>query len=106
MVLRAEICHLKNKDVKMMSLATSVILHGTKYSEGMFHLGAQILKVLIVGNKASFITECLILPWCLEHFRCYELTRKLSTDLEVADPEELNNVYPPVPYMVQGRLMV
>ncbi|KAG7237013.1 hypothetical protein INR49_032902 [Caranx melampygus] len=37
---------------------------------------------------------------------CYELTRKLSTDLEVADPQELNNFYPLAPYMVRGRLMV
>lgn len=105
---------LKYKDVKTVSLATTVILHGTKYSEGMFvSVGStsglpdfgKILKVLIVGNKASFIIECFS-AWYLEHFRCYELTRKLSTDLEVADPEELNNFCPLAPYMVRGRLMV
>lgn len=104
----------KYKDVKTVSLATSVILHGTKYSEGMFvSVGStsglpdfgKILKVLIVGNKASFIIECFS-AWYLEHFRCYELTRKLSTDLQVADPEELNSFHPVAPYMVRGKLMV
>lgn len=105
---------LKYKDVKTVSLTTSVILHGTKYSEGMFvSVGStnvlpdfgKILKVLIVGNKASFIIEC-VSAWYLENFQCYELTRKLSTDLKVADPEELNNFCPLAPYMVRGRLMV
>jgi len=105
---------IKYKDVKTVSLATSVILHGTKYSEGMFvSVGStsglpdfgKILKVLIVGNKASFIIECFS-AWYLEHFRCYELTRKLSTDLQVADPEELNSFHPVAPYMVRGKLMV
>lgn len=96
-----------------MSLTTSVILHGTKYSEGMFvSVGStsglpdfgKILKVLLVNSKASLIIECFS-SWYLEHFRCYELTRKLSTDLKVADPEELNNFCPLAPYM-RGRLMV
>lgn len=103
---------LKYKDVLAVSLATSVFLHGTKYSEGMFvSVGStsglpefgKILKLLIVGNKASVIFECLS-AWYLQHFRCYELTRKLSIDLEAADPEELNNFCPPAPSMAQGSL--
>lgn len=105
---------LKYKDLKSVSLATSVTLHGTKYSEGMFvSVGntsglpdfGKILKVLIVGNKASFIIEPF-LAWFLEHLRCYELTRKPSTDLLVAEPTELNDYFPLAPYMVQGRLLV
>lgn len=92
---------LKYKDVKNVSLATSVILHGTKYSEGMFvSFGStsglpdfgKILKVLIVGKKASFIIECFS-AWYLEHFRCYELTRTFSAGLQIADPEELNSFH-------------
>lgn len=105
---------LKYKDVKTVSLATNVILHGTKYSEGMFvSVGStsglpdfgKIVKVLIVDNKASFIIECFS-SWYLEHFGCYELTRNLSTDLQVADPEDLNSFHPLASYMVQRKLMV
>lgn len=51
---------LKYKNVKTVSLATSVILHGTKHSEGMFvSVGStselpdfgKIVKVLIVDNN-------------------------------------------------------
>ncbi len=93
--------------MKTVFLATSVILHGTKYSEGMFvSVGStselpdfgKIVKVLIVDNKASFIIECFS-SWYLEHFGCYELTRNLSTDLQVADPEDLNSFHPLASYM-------
>lgn len=49
-----------------MALTSSASLHGTFYTEGMFvSLGTtsglpdfgKILKVLIVADKASFITE-------------------------------------------------
>lgn len=95
---------LKYKDVASMSLATSVSLHGTQYAEGMFlSIGTtsglpdfgKILKVLIVGDKASFIIEPFS-AWYVEHLRCYELTKKPSTDLLVAEPEELNSYSPTV----------
>lgn len=104
----------KYKDVPSVSLASSASLHGTKYTEGMFvSLGTtsglpdfgKILKVLIVADKASFIIEPFS-AWYLEHLRCYELTKKPSADLVVAEPEELNSYCPLSPYLPQGRLLV
>lgn len=96
-----------------MSLTSSASLHGTFYTEGMFvSLGTtsglpdfgKILKVLIVADKASFITEPFS-AWYVEHLKWYELTKKPSADLVVAEPEELNSYCPLSPYHLQGRLL-
>lgn len=104
----------KYKDVPSVSLTSSAFLHGTVYINGMFvSLGttsglpdfAKILKVLTDADKASFIIE-RFLAWYLEHLRCYELIKKPSADLVVAEPEELNSYCPLSPYHLQGRLLV
>lgn len=104
----------KFANITTVSLASHASLHGTQYAEGMFlsvgHTSgmpdfAKLVKILIVSNTVSFITEPYI-AWPIEHLRCYELEKRLAPELKVVEPQELNGHHPLNPYMRAGKLMV
>lgn len=97
-----------------VSLATTAIIHGTKYTKGMFvSIGStsglpdfcKIVHVLLVCNNVFLVVEPFS-AWYLEHLRCYEVCKRDPAQLMVAEPEELNHYTPLSAYTVRGRLLV
>lgn len=100
--------------LRSVSLATTAYIHGTQYTTGMFvSFGStsglpdfcKIVHVLLVCNKPFFVLESFS-AWYVEHLRCYELCKRNTAQLMVAEPEELNHYIPLSAYTVRGRLLV
>lgn len=97
-----------------ISLATTALIHGTKYVKGMFvSFGStsglpdfcQVLYIVIVDNKAFVVLQPF--SGCyLDHYRCYEVCSAEDSQLVVVDPAELNHYVPLPAYVVQGRLLI
>lgn len=104
----------KYPHLEMLSLASDVHLHGTLFSEGMILSAGQcsglpeffkLVTVLVnySGNKVSFLCRKLS-SWYIEHLRCYEVSE--TTDIEILEPEDLNDHYPLTSYAVQGKAII
>ena len=109
-----QVIEKKCRTLSSVSLATTAYIHGTRYTKGMFvSVGStsglpdfcKIVHVLLVCNKLFFLLEPFS-AWYLEHLRCYEVVRRDSAQLMVAEPEDLNHYIPLSPYTVQGRVVV
>lgn len=97
-----------------VSLAKDVHLYGTQYVKGMIVSAGQgsglpdfykILNIVVNFEKVSFITTKLS-SWYMEHYRSYEVIDSGYTDIEILDPEALNDYHPLTAYPVAGKLMV
>lgn len=101
----------KHSGVKSVGLTSSVIVHGTKYSEGMVvSFGhtcglpnfAKIVKILVLSQKVSFIVENFT-AWYIDHLRCYELCKNEPLNISIVDPQDLNDYAPLSLYTIRGR---
>lgn len=104
---------LKYPQVKAVSFAKCVYLYGTQYVKGMIISSGQlsglpefykILNILVDSGKVSFVATKLS-SWFMEHYRSYRLDSSYK-DLEILDPEDLNDYHPLAEYCVDGQLMV
>lgn len=102
---------VKNKypHLQMLSLASDVHMYGTLFSEGMILSAGECsglpeffkpVTVLVhsSSNKVSFLCRKLS-SWYIEHLWCYEVSE--TTDIDILEPEDLNNPYPLTSYAVQ-----
>ncbi len=105
-----QVIEKKCRTLSNVSLATNAYIHGTRYTKGMFvSVGStsglpdfcKIVHVLLVCNKPFFLLEPFS-AWYLEHLRCYEVCKRDSAQLMVAEPEDLNHYIPLSAYTVQG----
>lgn len=96
-----------------VSLAKDVHFYGTRYVKGMIISAGQcsglpdfykILNIVVNFEKVSFVSTKLS-SWFIEHYRSYQVTDS-STDIEILDPEALNDYHPLAAYPVAGKLMV
>lgn len=96
-----------------MSFAKCVYLYGTQYVKGMIISSGQlsglpefykILNILVDSGKVSFVATKLS-SWFMEHYRSYRLDSSYK-DLEILDPEDLNDYHALAEYCVAGQLMV
>lgn len=60
---------------------------------------------MVVDNSVSFISIKLS-SWYLEHYRFFELVENIRPEIEILDPESLNDLGPLQAYKVAGKLMV
>ncbi len=95
-------------------LATEVHLHGTQYVKGMIVSAGQcsglpdfykILNIVVNFEKVSFVTTKLS-SWYMEHYRSYQVVDSSYTEIEILDPEALNDYHPLTDYQVAGKFMV
>ncbi|KAK0130960.1 hypothetical protein N1851_034359 [Merluccius polli] len=98
-----------------VSLAKEVHLYGTKYVRDMIVSAGEcsglpeffrILHILVdKWWKVYFVTTRLS-SWYMEHYRSYQLIGNCNSDLEILDPETLNDYQPLAAYQVARTLMV
>lgn len=97
-----------------VSLAKDIHLYGTQYAKGMIVSAGQcsglpdfykILNIVVNFEKVSFVTTKLS-SWFMEHYRSYQVSDSGYTDIEILDPEALNDYHPLAVYPVAGKLMV
>ena len=95
-----------------VSFAKDVHLFGTQSVKGMILSAGQcsglpeffkILNILVDLEKVYFVAAKLS-SWFLEHYRSYQLIDSCFMDIEILDPEALNDYHPLAAY--QGQLMV
>lgn len=96
-----------------VSFARCVNLHGTLYAKDMIVSAGElsglpefyrILNIYVESEKVLFVAGKFS-SWYLEHYRSYQLDNSY-TDLELLDPEHLNDYHPLTAYQVAGKLMV
>lgn len=104
----------KYPDQETVSLSKDVRLHGTQYVEGMIISAGQcsglpdfykILYIVVNANEVSFVSKHLS-SWYLEHYRSYELVESSYSNIDVLDPEALNDYHPLTAYTVGGKVLV
>lgn len=104
----------KFQGLHSVSLTSIAYLKGTKYSKGMMLSIEQtcglpdfgrVLEICVVDGCISFIME-LFTATFIEHFRCYQLTRRDPAATVVADPDDLNDYIPLATYPIEGKLLV
>ncbi len=98
-----------------VSLAKEVHLYGTQYVRDMIVSAGEcsglpeffrILHILVdKWWKVYFVTTRLS-SWYMEHYRSYQLIDNCHSDLEILDPETLNDYHPLAAYQVARTLMV
>lgn len=97
-----------------VSLAKDVCFYGTQYVKGMVISAGQcsglpdfykIQNILVNLTDVSFVTTKLS-SWFLEHYRSYQLLESSYAEIEILDPETLNDYHPLAAYQVAGKLMV
>lgn len=97
-----------------VSLAKDIHLYGTHYVKDMIisagHCSGlpdfyRILVIVVNPDKVSFVAR-KISSWFLEHYRSYELVDNSCSDIEILDPEALNDYHPLASYTVGGKVLV
>ncbi|KAI7813834.1 hypothetical protein IRJ41_002408 [Triplophysa rosa] len=53
----------------------------------------RIVSIIVVDNSVSFISDKLS-SWYLEHYRCFELVENIHPEIDILDPESLNDLSP------------
>ncbi|XP_055088194.1 uncharacterized protein LOC129457400 [Periophthalmus magnuspinnatus] len=96
-----------------VSLAKCVYFRGTQYAKDMIISAGElsglpefykILQILVVSENVYFFAGRLS-SWFMEHYRSYQLDNSY-TDLQLLDPEPLNDHHPLTAYCVAGKLML
>ena len=97
-----------------ISLAKDIHFYGTHYVKGMIISAGQcsglpdfyrILGIVVNLDQVPFVSRKLS-SWFLEHYRSYEVVENGYGDIEILDPEVLNDYHPLAAYTVQGKLLV
>ena len=65
----------------------------------------RIMRIVVNLDKVSFVCRKLS-SWFMEHYRSYEIVESSYADIEILDPEALNNYHPLTAYTVGGRVLV
>lgn len=93
---------------KTVSLSSDVRLQGVRYVKDMIISAGQcsglpefyrIVSIMVVDNSVSFISDKLS-SWYLEHYRFFELVESIRPEIEILDPESLNDLGPLQAYKV------
>ncbi|KAG9277980.1 hypothetical protein AMEX_G5760 [Astyanax mexicanus] len=109
-----EVIKKKYPTEETVSFAKDVCLYGTQYVKGMVISSGQcsglpdfykIQNILVNFAKVSFVATKFSY-WFMEHYRSYQLIESSYTDIEILDPEALNDYHPLAAYQVAGKLMV
>lgn len=98
-----------------VSLAKEVHLYGTQYVRDMIVSAGEcsglpeffriLHKLVDKWWKVYFVTTRLS-SWYMEHYQSYQLMDNCHSDLEILDPETLNDYHPLAAYQVARTLMV
>ncbi|XP_036952445.1 uncharacterized protein LOC119018692 isoform X1 [Acanthopagrus latus] len=100
--------------LEAVSLSKDIYFHGTRYVVDMIlssgHCSGlpefyKIVTIIVNPEKAAFVVKKLT-SWYLEHFRSYELMESIYANIEIFDPQALNDYHPLVSYTVGGRVLV
>lgn len=65
----------------------------------------KIVTIVVNPEKVAFVGKKLT-SWYLEHFRSFELVESIYADMEILDPQALNDHHPLVAYTVGGKVLV
>ncbi len=99
---------------KTVSLSSDICLQGVQYVKDMIISAGQcsglpelyrIVSIMVVDNSVSFISDKLS-SWYLEHYRSFKLVENIRPEIEILEPESLNDLGPLQAYKVAGKLMV
>lgn len=91
-----------------VSLAKDIHLFGILYVKGMIVSAGQcsglpdfnkIRSIVVNFEKVSFVTTKLS-SWYMEHYRSYQVTDSSYPEIEILDPEALNDYHPLTEYPV------
>lgn len=97
-----------------ISLAKDIHFYGMHYVKDMIISVSQcsglpdfyrILGIVVNLDKVSFVSRKLS-SWFLEHYRSYKVVQHRYGDIEILDPEVLNDYRHLADYTVQGKLLV
>lgn len=65
----------------------------------------KIVNILVNPEKVAFVAKKLTSCY-LEHLRSFELVESIYADIEIFNPQALNNHHPLVAYTVGGKVLV
>lgn len=66
----------------------------------------RILHILLDKSWKVYFVTARLSSWYMEHYRSYQLIENCYSDLEILDPETLNDYHPLAAYQVARTLMV
>lgn len=104
----------KYPHLETVSLSKDIYFHGTRYVEGKILSSGycsglpefqKIVTILVNPEKVAFVAKKLT-SWYIEHLRSFELVESIYADLDILNPQALNNHYPLVAYKVGEKVLV
>lgn len=104
----------KYPHLETVSLSKDIYFHGTRYVEGMILSSGycsglpefqKIVTILVNPEKVAFVAKKLTSCY-LEHLRSFELVENIYADIDIFDPQALNNHHPLAAYTVGGKVLV
>lgn len=107
---------LKDKflNVDIVQLSTNVTHNGLNYRNGMILINrsvsglpdfCEIFQMVIIEKRLIFIVKRLI-GWYIEHYRAYKLETSPRKEVELVEPQELQDIYPLADYTIKGMRLV
>lgn len=101
-------------NVDTMHLANNVTHNGLNYKRGMILIHGsvgglpdfcEIIQMVTMEQRLIFIVKRLS-GWYIEHYRAYKLETSPVKEVDLIEPQELQDIYPLADYRVGGMRLV